>query len=126
MFKIDANTNQIHITRGDIACISVKVKNEDGTDYQFKTGDVVRFTVFKSRDCACVELNKDTTVETPTTNVDIYLTTEDTKIGRIINRPKDYWYEVVLNPDTNPQTIIGYDLNKEKKFTLYPEASDEK
>ena len=124
MFKIDSKTKQIHITRGDIACISVQAMNEDETLYQFQEGDIVRFTVFKSRDCGCVELKKDVVVETPTTSVDIYLTSEDTTIGQIINRPKDYWYEVVLNPDTNPQTIISYDLNKEKKFTLYPEASD--
>jgi hypothetical protein len=123
MFKID--NKQIHITRGDIACISIGVKKEDNTDYEFQTGDVVRFSVFKKKDCNCVVLNKDVTVDAAATTVDINLTEEDTKIEGIISKPVDYWYEVVLNPETSPQTVIGYDLDGAKVFTLYPEASDE-
>ena len=122
MFKIE--NKQIHITRGDVACIGVSTKNEDGTDYEFQAGDVVRLSVFKRKDCNCVELQKDVTVSTTTKEVEINLVEEDTKIGGIINKPTKYWYEVELNPDTNPQTIIGYDLDGEKVFTIYPEASD--
>lgn len=122
MFKI--TNKEIHLTRGDIACIEVKALNEDGTDYTFQVGDVVRLNVFKRKDCGCVELQKDVTVETAGTSVDIHLTSENTKIGGIINKPTIYWYEVVLNPDTNPQTIIGYDAEGEKKFILYPEGND--
>lgn len=123
MFKIE--NKQIHLTRGDIACISVSAKNEDGTDYKFQIGDVVRFTVYKKKDCNCVELSKDVTVEVESLEVEILLTSDETKIDGIINKPIEYWYEVVLNPDTNPQTIIGYDLDGAKLFTLYPEASEE-
>lgn len=122
MFKIE--NKQIHLTRGDIAKIGITAKNEDGTDYEFKTGDVVRFSVFKRKDCNCVLLNKDVTVDAATTEVDINLTEEDTKIEGIISKPIDYWYEVVLNPENNPQTIIGYDPDGAKVLTLYPEASD--
>lgn len=122
MFKID--NKQIHLTRGDIANIGISVKNEDNTDYEFKKGDIVRFSVFKKKDCNCVVLNKDVTVASTTTEVDIKLTETDTKIEGIISRPVDYWYEVVLNPETEPQTIIGYDLDGAKVLTLYPEASD--
>ena len=123
MFKIE--NKQILLTRGDIANIGVNTKNEDGTNYEFKVGDVVRFTVFKKKDCNCVVLTKDITVDTPTMEVDINLTRADTKIEGIISKPVDYWYEVVLNPETNPQTIIGYDTDGAKTLTLYPEASDE-
>ena len=123
MFKIE--NKQIHLTRGDIACIGVGAKNEDGTDYEFQKGDIVRLNVFKKKDCNCVELTKDVTVEATGTEVEIVLTREETKIDGIINKPIEYWYEVVLNPDTKPQTIIGYDLEGAKLFTLYPEASEE-
>lgn len=123
MFKIE--NKQIHITRGDIANIGITVKNEDGTDYEFKKGDVVRFSVFRKKGCNYVELRKDTVVETAATEIEINLTESDTKIGEIISKPVEYWYEVELNPDTNPQTVIGYDTDGAKTFTLYPEASDE-
>ena len=57
-------------------------------------------------------------------SVTINLTKEDTKIAEIINKPVDYWYEIEMNPDTEPQTIIGYDEDGEKIFRLYPEGSE--
>lgn len=125
MFKIESGTKQIKLTRGDVAAIEVKAKNEDGTEYTFVVGDVVRFKVFKNRDCGCVELQKDVTIENETTAALVRLSSKDSKIGGIINKPVDYWYEVELNPETNPQTIIGYDDNGAKIFTLYPEGRDE-
>jgi hypothetical protein len=50
------------------------------------------------------------------------LSKEDTKIGKKVNKPVDYWYEVELNPDTYPQTIVGYDEDGAKIFKLYPEG----
>ena len=68
---------------------------------------------------------KDTLVEEETTTVNISLNSEDTKIGNLVNKPTKYWYEIELNPDTNPQTIVGYDLEGEKIFMLYPEGDEE-
>ncbi len=48
----------------------------------------------------------------------------DDEPEEIINKPKKYCYEVILNPDTNEQTIIGYDTNGEKEFWLYPEGKE--
>lgn len=43
----------------------------------------------------------------------------------MVNKPTDFWYEVELNPDTAPQTIIGYDKETGAKiFRLYPEGGD--
>lgn len=123
MFRII--NKEIQITRGDIAVINVSATNEDGTDYEFKVGDVVRFTVYKKKDCNCVELQKDVTVSEVGTNVELRLEGRDTKIGDLINKPTNYWYEVVLNPETSPQTIIGFDEEGEKILTLYPEGNDE-
>lgn len=122
MFKIEGN--KIHLTRGDIALIEIKAKNDDGSEYAFKKDDVVRLNVFKAKDCGCVVLTKDVKVTEEKTSVDIPLTSKETTIEELINKPKKYWYEVVLNPDTNEQTIIGYDIQGEKEFWLYPEAKE--
>ena len=122
MFKIDGDT--IHLTRGDIALIEVKAKNDDKTDYVFKKDDVVRLNVFKSKDYGHIVLTKDVKVEKESTSVDIPLTSKETTIEQLINKPKKYCYEVILNPDTNEQTIIGYDTNGEKEFWLYPEGKE--
>lgn len=123
MFEVDADKT-IHLNRGDIANIKVTANMEDGTPCTFKVGDVVRFHVYKKKDCACTVIRKDVVVDAETQAVTIALTKADTKIGDIINKPTDYWYEIELNPDTYPQTLIGYDKVGEKIFRLYPEGSD--
>lgn len=123
MFKIN-DDKSIHLTRGDMANITVSAKLKDGTQYTFQPGDIVRIKVFKRRDCGCVEIQKDTLVQEETTEVTLHLEGTETKIGGIISKPANYWYEVEVNPDTAPQTIIGYDDEGEKLFVLYPEGSD--
>lgn len=129
MFKINKVTKQIDITRGDIGCITVDSINNDESDYEFQVGDIVRLSVFKKKDCNCVELQKDVEVKEVCTEVDIDLVSEDTKIGDLISKYVDYWYEITLNPDTAPQTIVGYEVDennieKPKIFRLLPEAGD--
>lgn len=120
MFFIDDELT-IHITRGDAAVISISA-NVGEAEYEFKTGDVVRFKVFAKKDCANVVIKKDVEVKEPTSAVEIVLDREDTKVGEIISKPTDYWYEVELNPETHPQTIVGYDDDGAKVFKLYPEG----
>lgn len=124
MFVIDKDTKQINLTRGDVAAILVNAM-KDGEEYKFQPDDIVRFKVFKAKDCNCVEMQKDTLVTEESTTVNISLSGEDTKIGGLINKPTKYWYEIELNPDKNPQTIVGYDLDGEKIFMLYPEGDEE-
>ena len=124
MKKIDAKGN-IEVTRGDVLPLSIATKDKEGNDYVFKVGDVVRFKVMEKKKCNCVVLSKDVTVEQETTAVEIDLTSEETKIGTLINKHVDYWYEVELNPDTYCQTIIGYTKEDGAKlFTLLPEGDD--
>lgn len=123
MFKI-LKDKTICLTRGDVANIVVTASLQDGVMYKFISGDIVRFRAFKKRDCSCVVIQKDVEVDDETESVVISLTSRDTKIGELINRPVDYWYEIEINPDTNPQTIVGYDIDGEKIFRLYPEGSD--
>lgn len=120
MFKIDGN--EISVTRGDIVHINVLASNQYGDPYYFSEGDIVRFKVFEKKNCEDVVLVKDTLITEETDSVYIYLDGNDTSIGDYISKPTDYWYEVELNPDTVPQTIIGYDEDGAKVFKLYPEG----
>ena len=122
MFVINSDKS-IHLTRGDIAVIQVGAVNGE-IDYTFKEGDLIRLRVFEKKQCNCVVLQKDVEAEEGAQTVDISLTKEDTKIGNIINKPVDYWYEIELNPDTMPQTLIGYDNSGAKIFRLFPEGDD--
>lgn len=120
MFVINEDLS-IYLTRGDSAVFSVGA-NIGETEYTFKEGDVVRFKVFGKKDCEDVVLKKDVVVGEATNLVQIALDSDETKIGDVISKPTEYWYEVELNPDTYAQTIIGYDENGAKVFKLYPEG----
>lgn len=121
MFTIDEE-NTISITRGDVGIIEVRVDNVSGGQYIFKPGDVVRLKVFSKNRHDNIVIVKEVNVSEETEVVDVVLESNDTKIGSIINKPIDYWYELELNPDTNPQTIVGYDTDGAKIFRLYPEG----
>lgn len=122
MYTVDENMN-IHATRGDTVVLSIQAMF--GTEnYMFRPGDTVRFKVFEKKGCSCVVLQKDFVVESESDAVSVELSKDDMKIGEIISKPTDYWYEVELNPDTYPQTIIGYDENGSKVFRLYPEGGE--
>lgn len=120
MFVIDSDMT-IHITRGDAALFSVSASVDDA-EFEFSQGDIVRLKVFAKKNCADVVLQKDVEITEPTTEATIILEKEDTTIGEVISKPTDYWYEVELNPETTPQTIVGYDDNGAKIFKLYPEG----
>ena len=122
MFIIN-DDKSIYITRGDAALFAVTAML-DGVPYEFQPNDVVRFKVFEKKGCDTVVLQKDFPVIEACDSVDISLVRADTKIGDIIHKPKDFWYEVELNPDTYPQTIIGYDEDGAKSFRLLPEGKD--
>lgn len=124
MFKIDEELN-IHCTRGDAATFSIAA-TVDNIPYIFRAGDVVRFTVVEKKDYSKVVLHKSVTVAEENELVEISLTGEETRIGDTISKPADYAYEVELNPETHPQTIIGYDEKGAKIFKLYPESEESK
>ena len=121
MFEI-MKDKTICLTRGDIANIVVSASLQDGQAYTFQSGDVVRLTVYKKKGCSTVFIKMDTVIEAETQTATIRLEKQDTRFGELISSPTDYWYEVELNPDTAPQTIIGYDAAGEKIFRLYPEG----
>lgn len=122
MFKINEDLS-IYVTRGDIGFFTVTAE-DDGVPHVFKAGDVVTLKVYGKKDANNVVLQKPFIVAYNTEAVEIYLTKEDTTIGGIISKPKDYWYEIVVNDDTKAQTIIGYDEDGPKVFKLFPEGED--
>lgn len=123
MFKINDDLS-IYLTRGDAAVIDFAVTKKDGEAYTFQPGDVVRIKVFGKKSCDSVVLQKDFPVAEAANSVEMLLTSEDTKIGELIHKPFDYWYEVEMNPTTHPQTVIGYDEDGAKLFRLFPEGKD--
>lgn len=132
MFVIDSD-NTIHLTRGDFAVIAADAERDDPESggeakvpYIFVPGDIVRLNVYEKNKPENVVLQKDVEVISETESVDIMLTREDTKIGDYIKKPKEYHYEIEVNPDTMPQTILGHDKAGPKKFMLYPEGGEVK
>lgn len=119
MQKIDGTT--IKINRGDVLNLSLTLSLSDGTSYTFQDGDKVVFSVYnkgKMNDDAV--LLKEITVSGSQNSIEINCTKEETKLGELINRPVEYWYEVELNDE---HTVIGYDDDGAKLLMLFPEGS---
>lgn len=124
MFIINPDKS-IFLTRGDIAAIELSAKTDKSTTHTFKSGDMVRLNVCEKSRLDELVIVKDIIVDAETPIVTINLESADTRIGDIIHRPRDYWYEVVLNPETRPQTLIGYDDDGPKIFRLFPEGGEQ-
>lgn len=119
MQKLDGTT--IRINRGDILNLTLTIKQDDNTNYTFKNGDIVIFSVYeKNKMSDKPALLKEINVLEQSESLNISLTNEETKIGNLINKPVEYWYEIELN---NQYTVIGYDDLGAKIFMLYPEGS---
>lgn len=115
----------IYVTRGDICFFAVSAETSEGNPFTFMEGDILRLKISTKKDCEDVVLVKDYTVESDCESMVISLTGKDTKIGPVISKPVVYWYEICLNPETNPQTLVGYDdKDGPKLFQLLPEGRD--
>ena len=123
MFRINEDLT-IECTRGDAATFTVGA-NFGGKPYSFREGDVVRFSVCTKKNYSDVVLQKDVVVESATEAVEVHLEGKETKFGEGINKATEFWYEVELNPNTYPQTIIGHTEGGARVFMLYPEGIKE-
>lgn len=122
MLKVDNSMKQISVTRGDSINLKLKVKTTDGY-YSFKTDDTVRFRVYEKKKLnESPVLEKIIKVAEDTEQVVIELSSTDTKIGEMVNKEVEYWYEVELNGSI---TLIGYseDLGP-AVFMLLPEGKE--
>lgn len=125
MFVLNEEDLSIHLTRGDTVFFTVMMEDMDTKEtVYFEAGDVLRMKVYGKKNAKDVVLEKMFPVTARTDRFVILLTSEETKIGDVISKPKDYWYSVELNPFTNPQTIIGNDDDGAKIFKLFPEGAD--
>ena len=138
MIKIDEDQTTIRLTKGDITtneynklalrCTYYDLIDEEEKDYLFQLTDKISFVVFTKKGYTREEvLRKDYTIADigytePTTCPELPLTELDTKVFPQTNKPKTYWYDVVLNDTT---TVIGYDEDGAKKLIVYPEADEE-
>ena len=122
MFKINDDLS-IYATRGDAISFSVSA-DSNGSPYKFKADDIIEVKVFEKKNVDVVVLQKEFHAVAGEEVVHVTLTGEETKFGEYIDKPKDYWYEIVLNPNTYPQTIVGYDEDGAKVFRLFPEGGE--
>lgn len=128
MFEI-TKEKEILCTRGDVGVFSVSA-TVDGVKQQFQIGDAIRFRVFEKKNCEEVAIEKFISIDVhnlseDATAVTINLTETDTRIGEIINKPVDYWYEIEhIDAGGNVRTIVGYDDDGAKIFRLYPEGKE--
>lgn len=124
MFKKDEKKpDRLLVTRGDRGSVYATATDLiTNTPYVFQSGDKVSFVVVPENGYSeGAVIRKDVIVTEETQEVEIPLTSEDTKIGDMIDEYEDYWYNVVLNDDI---TIIGSDDTGEKVFRLYPEVGE--
>lgn len=123
MFEVKDDLT-IYATRGDIVYLTVSAL-DNGNNYIFRQGDVLRMKIFEKKDCQCVVMQQDFSISEDTKYVDITLESKHTRIGEVISKPKTYWYEIELNPETAPQTIIGYTPETgARQFVLLPEGKE--
>lgn len=126
MFIIDEDGTTLKVTRGQSGTIIFGALTPEGEPYTFLAGDILRLNVTKAGKENMVVMSVDSIVEENTQEVTISVTSFDSKIGTVINKPTDYWYDIELNPDSSvAQMLLGYDDNGPKIFRLYPESVKE-
>lgn len=121
------NENEIHINRGDTGNIDFMIPLCNNKRYMFNVGDKLTFDVYEKKgyDKSPV-LHKEIEIEEQKDIATFNLTEDDTTIGEVINKPVDYWYEIQYHnkSENSNETVLGYDLDGEKLFRLYPEGSN--
>ena len=124
MYKLEGTT--IKVTRGDSCTISIRSKtlddNNEQVPYIFKPGDCITFGIYNRKKLnESPILYKKIIVESDSEIIDFCLSSADTKLGEMLNKPSTYWYEIQLN---NEKTLLGYDDNGAKLLIIYPEGDD--
>lgn len=126
MAIMNSNYN-IECNRGSMLSVTYKFRRKtDGMFMTFENGDVIRFKIMEKGHNENVILQKDFEIAEHTDSVNIMIPSDEMKIGEMINKPVDYWYEIELNPD-KPSTITLLGFTKAtggRIFTLSPEGGD--
>ena len=138
MTRIDEETQDIHMTRGDAptnefnriaVCLPVlDVSTGEEELYKFKLTDKISFAVFDKKGYPKKEIFridytlKELGYQEETESVEIPLTEKLTKLFPQTSKVKTYWYDIALNDTT---TILGLDEDGAKKIIVYPEGGSE-
>lgn len=117
MHKIDTKTNVIYVTRGENMYLPFKIK-----DYIFSIGDIIEFKIYGEMGLTYKPMKViKHEVKEITDIVYISLSSEDTDLFPLNNKPITYWYEIDLN---NKNVVLGYDLKGPKKIVIYPKGME--
>lgn len=139
MIAIDQDDLQtIYLTRGDTPQEKFNrlafefpiynLQTKEIENYVFQLTDKISFVVFDKKGYTKQEIfRKDYTLADigytePTETPELILTEEETSAFPLTNKPKTYWYDIVLNDTT---TILGYDTDGAKKIIVYPDADED-
>ena len=115
------NGSMIELTRGDSLNLNLSLQSEDGSAYEFKTGDKIIFSVYnKNKMSDPAILSKTFIVNQNGESFDLVFTSDETRFGPYINKPVNYWYEIELNDEF---TVVGYDEFGPKILKLFPEGN---
>lgn len=132
MVEVGEDQETIYLTRGDVPfqnqlAFYLPLKEDESEKYQFQLTDKIAFVVKEKKGYTKTEVLRveKTLAEMGYVEATYYpnidLTEAVTKIFELTNKPKTYWYDIVLN---NSVTILGYDQNGAKKLIVYPEAGE--
>lgn len=137
MIAIQEDNKTIEITRGDATqkeynVLAFKfpiynVETQQEEDYEFKPEDKISFVVFPKKGYMKEELLRknykvsDLGYVSPTTIVELPLTSEDTRKFPLSSKKQTYWYDLVLNDEV---TMLGMDEDGASNIIVYPEAGE--
>lgn len=117
MFRVENDV--FKVTRGDKGIFTFSID-----DYTFEVGDIIKFKIYNKKGLDLPPVfYKEIIIKNACESIDIYFTSEDTRIGELLNKRKEYWYEIELNEN---QTVKGFDDDGAKIFYLYPEGANPK
>jgi len=136
MIAIDDDKTTLRITRGDNTDTYHKIavtypvwdfSQQKEVLYEFQLNDKITFSAYEKNGYRKPPVfTKSFTLSQigytePTEAVEIPLTATETKEFELLDKPKTYWYDIVLNDTT---TILGYDEDGAKLLIVYPEAEE--
>ena len=136
MIAVEGTT--IHLTRGDSTkkdynnlAFEYPIFNlatQEEEKYMFQLDDKITFVAMEKKGYTKEEIFKkeytlrDLGYVQPTETMELPLTEEETKKFPLYDKPKTYWYGIILNDKT---TMLGYDDEGAKKIIVYPESEEE-
>lgn len=102
--------------------------SKEEKEYEFQPSDRISFIVIKKKGYTIEEIIKkefllsDAGYKISSKNIEIPLTSVETKKFPLKNKKQTYWYNVILNNNT---TIMGFDNDGAKKVIVFPSTNEQ-